>query len=51
MPVSDSRNSVISAPSFGSRRPRPANVSSDDVTPARFCIAAMTANPPRFMNE
>ena len=37
-------------PSSGSLRPRPANVSSDEVTPVRFWSAAMTANAPRFMN-
>ena len=50
MPVSDSRNSVISTPSSGSRRPSPANVPRLDVTPVRFWSAAMTANAPRFMN-
>jgi hypothetical protein len=50
IPVSDSRNSTIRIPSAGSRRPRPANVSSRLLTPGRFCSAAMTANAPRFMN-
>ena len=36
-------------PRIGSRRPRPANVSSRLVTPGRFWSAPMTAKAPRFM--
>src|SRR5262249_909 len=51
MPVSESRNSVMRIASHGSRRPRPANVSRPDVTPARRWIAATTAKAPRFITE